>query len=94
VSREVSPETVRPKEKEESEEHQARMRKTEAVPSAKEVDEHNVDHAIFRSWCPHCVKGRGEAYGHPRGATPEKEIPTISIDYAYVRPFEESEEEK
>ena len=42
----------------------ARARKTEAVPSQREVDEHNLDHGVFRSWCPHCVKGRTEAQGH------------------------------
>ncbi len=29
----------------------ARARKTEAVPSQREVEEHNLDHAVFRSWC-------------------------------------------
>ena len=42
----------------------AKTRKTETVPSAKEVEEHNVDHGVFRQWCPHCVKGRAESYGH------------------------------
>ena len=42
----------------------ARARNTAAVPSSKEVDEHNLDHAVFRSWCPHCVKGRAESSGH------------------------------
>ena len=41
----------------------ARARKTGAVPSQKEVEEHNLDHGMFRSWCPHCVKGRAESYG-------------------------------
>ena len=34
----------------------ARARRTEAAPSAKEVEELNLDHSVFRSWCPHCVK--------------------------------------
>ena len=41
----------------------ARARRVEAVPSSKEVEERNLDHAVFRSWCPHCVKGRAESYG-------------------------------
>ncbi len=41
----------------------ARAWKAEAVPSRKEVEKHNLDHAVFRSWYPH-VKGRAEAYGH------------------------------
>ena len=87
-----SPGTVRPtgiegkKEREEREEteqeHKIKMRKTEAVPSDKEVEEHNVDHAVFRAWCPHCVKGRGEAYGHMKLKNKRGDVPVISIDYA------------
>ena len=28
------------------------------LPSEKDVQEHQVTHLPFRSWCPHCVKGR------------------------------------
>ena len=42
----------------------ARARKTETVPSQKEVEEHNLDHGVPRTWCPHCVKGRAESYRH------------------------------
>ena len=31
------------------------------APTPKEVEEHNVTHLPFRSWCPHCQrKGTGE----------------------------------
>ncbi len=36
-----------------------RARDAKPVPSSREVEEHNLDHAVFRSWCPHCVKGSG-----------------------------------
>ena len=55
VEREIGEEAVR-----------ARARKTETAPSQKEVEEHNLDHGVFRSWRPHCVKGRAESYGHVR----------------------------
>ena len=29
-------------------------------PSAGEVCEHNLTHLPYRSWCEHCVKGRGK----------------------------------
>ena len=29
------------------------------LPTQAEVDEHMLTHVPFRSWCPHCVKGRG-----------------------------------
>ena len=73
VEREIGEEAVR-----------ARARKTEAVPSQREAEEHNLDHGVFRSWCPHCVKGRAESYGHVKKVQNEGDVPTISIDYMYI----------
>ena len=57
-----------------------RARRTEIVPSAREVEEHNLDHAVFRSWCPHCVKGRAESYGHKPENDKERSVPIVGID--------------
>ncbi len=38
--------------------------KAGAAPSETEVAEQNLDHAVLRSWCPRCVTGRAESYGH------------------------------
>ena len=27
-------------------------------PTEREIEEHRIDHMPYRSWCPHCVKGR------------------------------------
>ena len=70
-----------------------KVRTTEAVPSEREAEEHNVDHGVFRSWCPHCVKGRAESYGHKNKKSTEKEWPTIGIDYMYMHSEQEKEEE-
>ena len=72
----------------------ARARRTDAVPSAREVEEHNLDHAVFRSWCPHFVKGRAESYGHVRKVLRESDAPVIAIDYMYMHSEQEKEEEK
>ena len=72
----------------------ARARKTGAVPSQREGEEHNLDHGVFRSWCPHCVKGRAESYGHVRKVQNEGDVPTIGIDYMYMHSEQEKEEEK
>ena len=69
----------------------ARARRTDAVPSAREVEEHNSDHAVFRSWCPHCVKGRAESYGHVRKVLRESDTPVIAIDYMYMHSEQEKE---
>ena len=46
-----------------------------------EVEVHNLDHGVFRSWCPHCVKGRAESYGHVRKVQGEGDVPTMGLDY-------------
>ncbi len=33
----------------------ARASKVESAPSKKEVEDRNLDHAVFRGWCPHCI---------------------------------------
>ena len=72
----------------------ARERKAEAVPGKKEVEEHNLDHGVFRMWCPQCVKGRAESYGHVRKVQIEGDVPTIGLDYMYMHSEQEKEEEK
>ena len=71
-----------------------KVRSAEAVPSEREVEEHNVDHGVFRSWCPHCVKSRAESYGHVKKVQNEGDAPTIGIDYMYMHSEQEKEEEK
>ena len=34
------------------------------LPSKAEVETHNLNHLPFRSWCRHCVRGRGEEEPH------------------------------
>ena len=72
----------------------ARARKAEIAPSDKEVEERNLDHAVFRCWCPHCVKGRAESCGHVKKAQGEGAVPTVGVDYVCVRSEQEKEEEK
>ena len=72
----------------------ARARKTEIVPSDKEVEERNLDHAVFRSWCPCCVKGRAESYGHVNKVKGQGAVPTVGVDYVRTHSEQEKEEEK
>ena len=37
------------------------------VPTHAEVDDHNMTHLPYRSWCTHCVRGRREAPHHKSG---------------------------
>jgi hypothetical protein len=72
----------------------ARARTAEAVPSAKEVGEHNLDHSVCRSRRPRCAKGRAEGYGHKGGEESEREAPVIGIEHTHMHSEQEREEEK
>ena len=76
---------------EESDDQHAESAKNKIVPDVKgpsrrEREEHEETHCTYRSWCKHCVKGRGRADGHKRkGQESDKpEIPTIAMDYCFM----------
>eukprot|EP00973_Karenia_brevis_P072635 10089624-Karenia_brevis.AAC.1 len=43
------------------------------APSRKEVEAHNATHLPYRSWCPHCVRGRGVSMHHAKASEDEVE---------------------
>ncbi len=47
------------------------------MPTAEEVEEHNATHLPHRSWCPVCVKARGDAH---RRVKQKGEKPTVNMD--------------
>ena len=55
------------------------------TPSKKEVEEHNLTHWPFRSWCMHCLKGKARSLPHRRVriSADEKGVPLIAADYMY-----------
>ena len=56
--------------------------KDPGAPTQAEIDEHNVDHIPFRSWCECCVMGRGTGEQHRAG--PASTIPVIAFDFLFV----------
>ena len=70
------------------------VRNVESRPKQEEVDEHNVNHIPFRSWCAHYVKGKANNQGHHSSAdgSHESEVPVVSIDDAFVN--EDGEDRK
>ena len=49
-----------------------------AKPTQAEQDEHYATgHAAYRSWCEHCVKGRGRA--SPHAVVSEGELPEVGV---------------
>ena len=62
-------------------------KKTKAIkapkePTAAEVEEHNLHHANFESWCPVCVMGQGKSKQHRRIKEDPKEH-IIYSDYMF-----------
>ena len=49
------------------------------LPSAKEIEEHNLTHSPYRSWCSACVLGQARNDPHKREAARTSTIPILSI---------------
>ena len=59
--------------------------KSPSTPSRQEMLEHSLTHYPFRSWCPHCVKGKSKASKHSStGGVKESEVPVVAFDYAFL----------
>ena len=50
--------------------------------SSRQIAEHELTgHAVYRSWCRHCVASKGRAQAH--SSREEGELPEIGIDYGF-----------
>ena len=50
-----------------------------------ERDDHDLTHATHRSWCEHCVQGRGVEMGHHRVRDHgERGVALVGFDYLFV----------
>ena len=63
------------------------FRKSENQPSSQEVQEHMKTHIPCRSWCAHCVRGRGTNDPHRSGGGRRgpSDHPHLAIDYAFLK---------
>ena len=53
-------------------------------PSEPEIAEHELTHLPFRSWCTHCIRGRGEATPHARADRDDSGVPEVHMDYCFL----------
>ena len=53
------------------------------LPSAEEVETHNLTHLPCRSWCPHCARGKGKTLDHRRAGRPRL-IPELHVDCCFM----------
>ena len=63
--------------------------KTPYRPSQEEVDDHDLTHLPYRSWCRHCIRGRGKETGHFQQKTESRTVPEFHMDFCYPG-YEES----
>ena len=61
----------------------AKMVSVPHEPTEQELEEHLLTHWPFRSWCDHCVRGRGKS-GQHREVKREASIPIVGIDYMWM----------
>ena len=63
-------------------------------PTQNEIDLHaQTGHANFRSWCPHCVRGRARDGPHHPTRRAADAIAVISFDYCFFKASAEAESE-
>ena len=53
------------------------------LPTPQEIDEHNLTHLPYRSWCCHCVRGKGKTMEHRKGQH-EKIVKELHVDYCFM----------
>ena len=52
-------------------------------PSAKELEDHRIDHMPYRNWCPWCVRGKAHGQLHRR-CCGNHLMSVIFMDYFYI----------
>ena len=70
------------------------FRKLIKEPTQDEIDEHTIDHAVFRSWCPHCIHGQAVCCPHKHIKDRNYDIPIISTDYGYMNDEKDKRDDK
>ena len=60
-----------------------RIARNPGQPTQQEREAHNVTHIPIRSWCVHCMRGRGKDCYHKRLAN-SNEVPRIGMDYMFL----------
>ena len=54
-------------------------------PTREEMDQHMLTHIPYRQWCQHCVSGKAKGHPHRSAAGHIREIPTVVMDYMYMK---------
>ena len=67
---------------------QPKVIRSPKAPTKAEREEHEATHLPLRSWCTHCLRGRGRNKPHQRQVVDAdvdgRKVPKISIDYFFM----------
>jgi hypothetical protein len=55
------------------------------LPTEQEVQQHDITHLPFRSWCPHCVSGKARNRPHRKLKDKVHQVPNIVVDYCFLK---------
>ena len=69
------------------------------TPTRQEREEHEATHLPYRSWCEHCVRGKGRRRGHRRRENEQKKadlgnVTKVYMDFYYNGSSANKDEEK
>ena len=53
-------------------------------PSQQEEEEHEMTHLPCRSWCRHCIMGRGREEDWRKSMEEERQVPEVHLDYMFM----------
>ena len=56
---------------------------TPDLPSQSVVDDHNIDHCPYRSWCRQCVEGRGREMARRSVDRDYRKVSAVASDYLF-----------
>jgi hypothetical protein len=63
----------------------ARVQRDPGQPTRAEKEDHEVTgHVSFRTWCKHCLAGRGRGQPHLGADGEEEGLPAVGIDYGFM----------
>ena len=73
-------------EEEQMEAAEVRAKRGPTEPTEAEMLKHEATHVPYRSWCQHCVRGRGRRKPHYRRDEGEggNKAPKVSMDYFFL----------
>ena len=69
---------------EESGERPVKKMQSPLLPTPAEVGEHNLTHLPYRSWCRHCVRGRGKEASHVKSQNEPGDVPEFHFDWCFT----------